>query len=139
MPNIAPRTTPVIIHKLITTYKLWHEFLPHIVKTSRYTLGIKIDQLFIEITENIYIASRQPKNCKLPFLQKASAKLDMLKFFLQIAWEIKSIDSKKYIILSEHLDEVGRMLGGWQKQYVTENPAPAGGEKQRELRTAAKR
>ena len=108
-----PTQNPVIIHKLIALYKLWHEFLPHFAKTSRYTLGIKIDQLFVETTENIFIASRLAKDQKLPFLRKASLKLDMLKFFLQISWEIKSIDSKKYIILSEHLEEIGKMLGGW--------------------------
>jgi len=114
---------PIIVHRLIAVYKLWHEFLPHFSKTSRYTLGIKIDQLFIKVTENIFIASKQPREHKLPFLQKASAKMDMLKFFLQIAWEIKSIDNKKYLILSEYLNEIGRMLGGWQRQFTKENPA----------------
>lgn len=84
-------------------------------KTARYSLGIKIDNLFIETTELIFIASRLNKEKKLPYLEKASGKLDLLKFFLQIAWEIKSLDNKKYIILSEHLNEIGKMLGGWKK------------------------
>lgn len=42
----------------------------------------------------------------------------MLKFFLRVAWEIKSLDNKKYIIISEHLEEIGKMLGGWQKQFL---------------------
>ena len=116
--STPPQQNPIIIHKLVATYKIWHEFLPHFSKTSRYTLGIKIDRLFIETTEYIFIASRMSKDQKLPYLQKASAKLDMLKFFLQISWEIKSLDNKKYIILSEHLDEIGKMLGGWQKQFL---------------------
>ena len=107
---------------MLTTYKLWHEFLPHFSKTSRYTLGIKIDALFIETTEFIFVASHLSREHKLPFLIKASAKLDLLKFFLQIAWEIKSLDNKKYIILSEYLNEIGKMLGGWQKQLLKQNP-----------------
>lgn len=78
-------------------------------------MGTKIDNLFIETTELIFIASRLNKEQKLPFLQKASTKLDLLKFFLQIAWEIKALDNKKYIMLSESLNEIGRMLGGWIK------------------------
>jgi hypothetical protein len=113
-----PNANLSIIQKLISVYKLWHEFLPHFSKTTRYTLGIKIDSLFIEATENIFTASRSVKDQKLPFLQKASAKLDLLKFFLQIAWEIKSMDSKKYIIISQHLDEIGKMLGGWLKSLA---------------------
>ena len=112
-----PRANLSIIQKLIAFYKLWHKFLPHIPKTSRYTLGIKIDRLIIETTEFIFIASRSDREQKSPFLQKAANKLDVLKFFLQIAWEIKSLDNKKYIILSEHLNEIGRMLGGWSRQF----------------------
>jgi len=71
----------------------------------------------MEIIENIFIASRLAKEQKLPFLRKASSKLDMLKFFLQITWEIKSLDNRKYIILSEQFEEIGKMLGGWIRQF----------------------
>ena len=30
-----------------------------------------------------------------------------------ILWETKSLDNKKYIAVSGPLDEIGRMLGGW--------------------------
>jgi len=96
-------------------YKVWHKFLPNFSRTSRFTLGTKIDNLFIKTIEFIFIANRLSKEQKLPFLQKANSTLDLLKFFLQIAWEIKALDNKKYIIISEHLNEIGRMLGGWQK------------------------
>ena len=36
-------------------------------------------------------------------------------------WEIKGIDNKKYIILSEPLLEAGKMLGGWHGQVVKNN------------------
>ena len=49
------------------------------------------------------------------FLKRSSVKLDLLKFFLQISWEIGSLNNKKYTNLSEKLDEVGKMLGGWIK------------------------
>jgi len=103
----------------VHTYKLWHEFLPHIPRDTRYTLGGKIDSLLIEVVEATLIASRLPKNQKLPSLEKASAKLDSAKFFLQIAWEIKALDNKKYVLISEQLNEVGRMLGGWLRQATS--------------------
>ena len=133
-----PRWNLSIIQKLIEIYKLWHEFLPHFHKTSRYTLGAKIDSLFVEIAELIFIASYSARQEKLPFLQQSSAKLDLMKFFLQLSWEIKALDSKKYSLLSEKIDEIGKMLGGWMRQFTKENPAE-GREKQREFRTNAKR
>ena len=76
----------------------------------------------MEVIEHIVVASYLSKQDKLPYLKKATIKLDVLKFFLQVAWEIKALDTKKYITLSEKLDEVGRMLGGWIKQLSKENP-----------------
>jgi hypothetical protein len=117
-------TNVPIIVRLIEVYKLWHEFMPNMAKTSRFTLGQKIDDLFIEATELIFLASHLPKEQKTPYLQKASAKLDLLKLFLQIAWEIKAIDNGKYAMLSEPLEEVGKMLGGWVRQTMS-HAAPA--------------
>ena len=107
-----------IVQKLIITYKQWQSFIHHLPKQTRYTLGEKIDLLFIEIFELIITARYLPQNQKLPILQKASLKLDLLKFFLQISWEIKTLDTKKYILLSKSLDEIGKILGGWQKQLI---------------------
>jgi hypothetical protein len=104
-----------IIQKLIQGYKLWHEYLPDFPKDSKYTLGAKIDSLLLEVIEGIIKASISDKLEKLISLKNASVKLDLLKFFLQISWEIKSLNNKKYIKLSEKLNEIGKMLGGWIK------------------------
>jgi len=84
-------------------------------KSSRYTLGIKIDSLFLEVIELIIKASYSDKLEKFISLKNASVKLDLLKFFLQITWEIKSLDNKKYILISEKMNEIGKMLRGWIK------------------------
>ena len=108
-----------IIQKLVFTYKIWHEYLSRLPKTHRYSLGLKIDSLFLEVTEHIVIATHKNKENKLVFLNRASDKLDVLKFLLQITWELAILDRKKYIIISTELHEVGKMLGGWQKQTKT--------------------
>lgn len=86
-------------------------------------MGGKIDSLFIEIIELLFIASYLGKQEKLPYLQKAIRRLDVLKFFFQIVWEIKALDNKKYISISEHLNEIGRMLGGWIRGIQNKTPA----------------
>jgi hypothetical protein len=45
----------------------------------------------------------------------------VLKIFLMILWETKSLDNKKYIALSEKLNEIGRNLGGWHGKLLKEN------------------
>jgi hypothetical protein len=55
-------------------------------------------------------------------LTMAISKLDGVKFFLQIAWENKCIPNEKYLKLSEDLNEIGKMLGGWRKGLQTKTP-----------------
>ena len=48
-------------------------------------------------------------------LNKAITKLDIVKFFAQLAWESKLISTDKYSGLISRLEEIGRQLGGWKK------------------------
>ncbi|MEK9180995.1 MAG: four helix bundle protein [Patescibacteria group bacterium] len=110
------------MQKLTDSYKSWHNTLPHIPRLTRYSLGEKINNLFIELSELVLTAGFTAKEHKGIIIQKASIKLDTLKFFLQIAWELKALDNKKFAELSQPLVEVGKMLGGWQKQILTQTP-----------------
>ncbi len=108
---------PILQH-LTGSYKLWHELYAHIAKHSKYTLGEKIDTLFLKTIELIFIARYLKKEQKLPALQKANTEFDTLKFFLQLLWETKGVSTKQYTSLSEKLSEIGKMLGGWLKQAL---------------------
>ncbi|MDO8492766.1 MAG: four helix bundle protein [bacterium] len=119
---------PIIEHCL-TVYKKWFEYRNHFPKKSRYTLGDKIDSLFLQTLELLFIASYQTKEDKLRTLRLAIKKLDLLKFFFRISWELKIIDTEKYIIVSEQLQEIGRMLGGWKKGLESKTPPPNAEEK----------
>ncbi len=112
---------PVVL-ALIEIYKLWHTYLPNIPKAARYTLGAKIDLAILEVAELAFTASAASKLLKIAPLQRAGSKVDLLKLLLRMAWEIRAIDSAKYSNLSETLDGVGRMIGGWLKQTQKETP-----------------
>lgn len=117
-----------VLQKVNAAYKVWHELLPSVPRLTRYSLGEKINWLFIELIELILMAAYSSRDQKSETIQKASIKLDMLKYFLQIAWELKAMDNKQLGRISPPLVEVGKMLGGWKKQVVTETPPRAGGE-----------
>jgi len=106
---------------LITTYKFWHEVKIHIHQSSRYTLGEKIDKLFIETLELLFTAQYLPKSQKLIVLQKANAVFDILKFLVMVLWELNDLGVKQYSALSKKLNTIGTMLNKWLK-YI-ENDA----------------
>ncbi len=93
-------------------------------RLTRYSLGEKINDLFLELSELIFTAGFTPKEQKLLIVKRASFKLDLLKFFMQVAWELKTIQTKDFSDISLPLIEIGKMLGGWQKQLVKEIPSP---------------
>ena len=101
--------------KLKDTYGLWQNYLVHFPKQNRYNLGSKIDDVFLVAIEFCFLASYANKDTKMIHLERCISRIDLLKLLLQMAWEIRALDTQKYIILSEQLQEVGRMFGGWRK------------------------
>lgn len=94
-------------------------------------MGRKIDFLFLEILELSFTASYLPIDPKIIMLGKIISRLDILKFFSQLAWENKLIPNDKYIELSKRLLEIGRMMGGWRKGLLEKKtPVEQTGEKQ---------
>ena len=57
----------------------------------------------------------------MPFVRQAIRKMDTLKILLLILWEAKSLDNKKYIALAQKIEEIGKILGGWNGQLVKQN------------------
>lgn len=114
-----PRILP-LLQKLKSAYLLWYSFYQVLPKLHKHSLGLRIDTLFVESIEAVSIASFLSREEKSPYVRLAIRKADTLRILLMILWENKSIDDKKYIALSLKIDEVGKMLGGWQGQITTQ-------------------
>jgi hypothetical protein len=130
MQTFTPAKLLPILQKAKEAYALWHGCCQTLTKNHRYTLGQRIDRLFGDLIEAIVTACFLSKQEKLPYIRHAIKKADTLKIFLMILWETKSLDNKKYLELSVKLEEIGRMLGGWQGQILKQNsPDVKKGEK----------
>jgi len=114
---------PVVLIKTKDAYSLWFRALADFPKVYRYNLGGKIENCFLSLLENTFITVYLSGERKSAQLSMAILKLDSLKFFLQLAWENKCLSNLKYSSLSENLDEVGRMLGGWKKGLENKTPS----------------
>jgi len=70
---------------------------------------------------------------KTEALSEASGHLDALRIALRLAKRLTFLPKRAYAALSETIDEVGRMLGGWLKHEQAnpqgeESSEPAGAE-----------
>jgi len=104
-------------------YKQWHTMLPHLPRLSRYTLGVKIDNQFITICETLLIAGFTGSDQKRQLLKQASVKLDLLKWLLQTAWEMKVMSNGQYSQLAPLIVSAGKMIGGWIKDLEQRSPS----------------
>lgn len=103
-------------------YILWIDCYKKLPKPQRYTLGQHIDGLFIAGIEAAVQAGFLSGTDKQPYVRLAIRKVDTLKVLLMILWETKALETKGYANLSIILDEVGRMLGGWNGQLNKTTP-----------------
>lgn len=118
----SPITTPPdkkfsILEKIKLAYLTWLSFAPHIPKTSKISLGNRIENKFLNLLESSYKAYFSSRELKEKYILEAIATLDLLKFLLQIAWEGKALGfgNKNFEKISLELEEIGKMLGGWKK------------------------
>jgi len=123
MTQINFHNQPSVIIKEKEAYQFWLILHKNIPKTERFRLGQKIDSLFIDTLELSFISLYLPPEQKITILGKTISRLDLLKFFMQLAWESKLIPTTKFTELSQKLEEIGRILGGWKKGLQSKTPA----------------
>lgn len=99
---------------------VWINIVPHIQKGARYTIGLRIENRFLDLIEFSYIAYFTEKEKKSEKISKCILALDTLKFLISVAWEGKLVSNKQYEDVAMKLEEIGKMFGGWKKSL--ENP-----------------
>ena|SRR3990167_515651 len=118
-PPVSGNFDIPIFQKTYDFYKNFHDILKHFPMQERYTIGQKCADLNLEVIELTLLASYKAKSDKIIYLERASAKLDVLKILLRLSYETKAINQQKYISFENLLIEIGKMLGSWLKQAKT--------------------
>ena len=116
-----PPTQLSVITKTKSSYVYWQKLFPNFPKTFRFTLGAKIDALYLSLLENLFIAEYIRKEKRIAYITQALTMCDLLKSFIQISWENKHLKEQQCILLSEGLVEINKMLFRW-KQYIEKTP-----------------
>ena len=102
-----------VLNKSYELYKLFHEYRKVVPKQDRFTIYERSEHVILGTIELILEASYGDKERKVVLLEKASVKLNVLRFLIRLMKETKTFDLKKYVAIQTIIDEIGRMLGGW--------------------------
>lgn len=116
----SPLSRASVLVRTKESYLIWLTIVPHIPKNVRYTIGARIENKFLDLLDDAYLAYFSRKKNRKDGVDSCVSTLDTLKFLISIAWEAKFVSHKQYEDISHKLNEVSKMLAGWQK-YLKEN------------------
>ena len=106
-------TIPIVVEK---HYQMILWLLPKIAnfpKDQRFLLADRIENLVLDILELLVKAVYQKE--KRALLIEVNLKLDILRFMVRIAKDMKYINIKAYDFFCRSAIEIGKMTGGWLK------------------------
>ena len=103
-----------LFQKIYDLYKAFYLEVDNLPKKSE-ALATKTENTIINVLEVISKASFATAEEKTIGLKAASIKTDFLKVLFRLCFDIRIINQKKYIYFEERLQEIGRMIGGWQR------------------------
>lgn len=86
-------------------------------KSERHVLSQEIRLAMLELLKLVIICNH--RYYKKTTLQDLDATLDLLRSQIRLAKDLEFLPFRRYEIWSRHLDEIGRMVGGWFKSLRT--------------------
>ncbi len=99
------------------TYDLLTWLLPHTEKfprAQRFVVTKRLQDAALNFQERIIEANKQPRGpARLARLHEADAELLKLRIYLRLAQRWAWTSERQYEHVSEMVDEIGRLLGGW--------------------------
>jgi len=105
---------PVFL-KSYDLYIALYEAVKKFNKSDRYSLGEKTKEKVLELIESITKAGYAKAEWKAIQIEQAIIDLELIKVFIRLAYDTNCVNEKQYLSLQDHIQEIGRMLGGWKK------------------------
>ena len=86
----------------------------HFPKSEKFTLVADLKRSLVRILE-LEIRANYARD-KMPYLRDLDVELDVFRSIVRLSMDLGFMPFKKYEVLSIHVAEVGRMLGGLIKR-----------------------
>lgn len=104
---------------LLKAYELLKYLIPVLKKfprDQRFQLADRMQTLASEVLERLIEAYYLPAGArKKENLEQVNIKLEMLRYYIRLCYESGFYSSLKMQEINVHINEIGRMTGGWLK------------------------
>jgi 23S rRNA-intervening sequence protein len=115
MADNARQTGPAL--EAHQQFLLW--LVPTIEKfprSQKFTLGDRIQSTALDILEALIEATYTRD--RRGHLARANLGLEKLRHLFRLAFQLKSLDPRRYEHAARSLDEIGRLVGAWTKLHA---------------------
>jgi hypothetical protein len=106
---------------LTKTYQLLVYLIPLVEKfprSQKFVLGDRIEAKALDILELLVAAYYGKREGKLALLEKTNLQLENLRFLIRLSHDFQFLSHQKYGAVSERVNEIGKMIGGWSKSLL---------------------
>lgn len=105
----------------VKVYDLLAWLLPRTLKFPReyrFTLVVRIHTCALNLQRTLVQAAKANAHAENDALRQADVELAELRLLLRLSTDLKILELRGYEHVARLLDEVGRLLGGWQKKIA---------------------
>jgi len=85
-------------------------------KSQRFVLGQQIESILVGILKKMIRANKERGEERMGIVKEISVDMDELFVLFRLVKDLRMMSIKKYGISAEKINEVARLLGGWQKK-----------------------
>ena len=82
-------------------------------RNQKFLIGDRIESLMLDTLERLIEASYSHQKTHL--LHEANLKLEILRYLIRLAKDLRLINMKAYELASRKINDVGISVGGWLK------------------------
>jgi len=111
------RMEKFILHQKTYDFVLWlYPIINRLPKNHRQILGKKLEEEGLSLLVSL-INANNARGIERDFFQKLSSnELDLLRILLRLTKDLRLMSVKQYLLGSEKLNEIGRMLNCWMRK-----------------------
>jgi len=104
----------LIVKKIRELIKYNSVMLLHFPKYEKFLLAERIRELAYSLYEGAIIVNKRFH--KKTTMTDMNVNHELLRQLVNLAYELKYIDSQKHRVCQAHISEVGKMIGAWVKR-----------------------
>ncbi|MBT6757603.1 MAG: diversity-generating retroelement protein Avd, partial [Candidatus Jacksonbacteria bacterium] len=87
-------------------------------RSQKFLLADRMETGLLDILDHLLRAYYGEKSVKKDQLIETNLCLEQLRFLIRLSHDLKFLSHKKYGIMSEKVNEIGKMTGGWLKKIL---------------------